>query len=474
VLYLLHLEKKIEELYGKLETKRRLPSEEYSELCRNLNEVVREARRSRSSWLDRIPKGNLPKDIAPEDVLPESFLVRLLRGRIERTVRQFLKRHPDFYSKTPDWMKMKACIKLAEKFVRTIILGDHNKRNDIRSEIEKFLENQEVSEEKLIKMNYLWAKAHRDALLGQKGSHKKKGYLIGLQTPEIFQSEKKLSSNFDLNDPWAGLPEKDVGFQIKDLAAIKVTQEIALQYKKRTKRSKEKNSYEDEPTGYDPGYLPPETRYLLKEEAEVNLMIKMWEEGEFKGDLVFREDLIAYIESQVIRRSIADLTAEIRLLKTHEPDLIGYIFGNIKRRGRLYRRLCEIARFRKRGEVFEADRFQKRREVKQWLEKNAFQETESNVNNLRASTPDPVDNIAAQEKREPAKALIEEIKKHLTKAQMPFFRAVYVDGHKISDAAKYLGYTRENAYKHNRNILSLARKNKPLASALKNLLAPRD
>jgi polyhydroxyalkanoate synthesis regulator phasin len=136
-----------------------LNQDELKEFHLIIDEIVREARRRRSYFVE-------------QDQKPEEFLLSLIEGRIRKIVRKFINNHKEL--SYDDWMDY------AKQITRTIILGDATRRYDRRYEVRPFIEKFESSVDKHLFLNNKWIKADHDEMLGQTGPHKKKDFLKSL------------------------------------------------------------------------------------------------------------------------------------------------------------------------------------------------------------------------------------------------------------------------------------------------------
>ena len=177
-------------------------------------------------------------------------------------------------------------------------------------------------------MNYSSAKAKRDALLGQRGPHKKKNYLDELSRPENIKKNEELSRAGKPSDIFKEVGTQEGGFLIKDRAAIEASKTIALEQKPFGK----KNPHIREPTGYDPDYMPPELRELQDQKLKKRL-VSASADDIFNNILKDDDEILSELKNQSAYR---------------EPSLINYIFGSKGKPGRLHWRLANILKRKRR------------------------------------------------------------------------------------------------------------------------------
>ena len=376
--------------------KGRLAQQELLEFNSLINEVVREARRSRSCHVSF-------------NARPEEYLLGLFKQRNQFAVNKFLRRLNLPEGEKSEWNDY------ANRFIRTIILGDYSDRQDHKAEVKRYLEEFISSEDKLLDLNRLSVKAKRDALLGQSGPHKKKGYLDELRKPENIEKNEKLLRAGKPSDIFKEVDTSEGGFLIKDRAAIEVSKTIALKYKPFGK----KNPHIKEPTGYDPDYMPLELRELLGQKLEKWAM-------DASVDDVFDtegyEKILSGLKKQPTYR---------------EPSLINYIFGSKEKPGRLHWRLVDVLkrkRKRRQREIMETNLRYPGDERNSLLDKSAANTSDENSTRIIESLD--------REK------LCETIEPILTKIQFEICIMHFTNNLKPSEIAEQLGTTRQNVYKH--------------------------
>jgi hypothetical protein len=203
MIYIPHIKKRIDELAPRWH-KGTLNPEELTEFYDLLDEVVVEARESRS-------------DSVTENQRPEAFLINLFQQRLENTIFAFLKRYKQYmaeaarYYKKEDGRKLKKTPVFIEWrnsaiiITESIILSDATTRRTRRDQIQKYLEtsgssaitgNQEsMSKEDFIKERHLFANskrlfARKQELLQQQNAWKK----------ELRQQQDNIDWNYL---PWA-------------------------------------------------------------------------------------------------------------------------------------------------------------------------------------------------------------------------------------------------------------------------------
>jgi len=318
-----------------------LNSEAYDELREALNELVREVRRDSGCLEER-------KEI-------EGFFLGLFEPLIRFTVYKFIPSRVSEEKTFRDWHSR------AQQIVSSIIRGDASPLNN--KVVAQYMDKFESSESKHLHLNYKWIKADRDRLLGQQGTHKK----VIPTTPGYETECRKLSTDFDWDDPWEGLSEiRGDGFLIRDRAA----QEVAEWYVRRFKKS-------GEPTGYDPDYQSLKLKDLLARKDMVDFAFELWRRGElpeFQSEL----ECQVWIEKNFAGMSLSELKLRIDEEPISKPDIIVHIFGKNKKsplnRGHLYNRLRDFAKWswkRTKNDHTTKDESQKWRNEKTRLEIDA-------------------------------------------------------------------------------------------------------
>jgi polyhydroxyalkanoate synthesis regulator phasin len=175
-----NLKEQLEELTPRWK-KGDLNQDELKEFHLIIDEIVREARRRRSYFVE-------------PDQKPEEFLLNLIEGRIRNIVRRFINNHKELSH--DDWMYY------AKQITRTIILGDATRRYDRREEVKQFIEKFESSVEKHLLLNNKWIKADHDEMLSQTGPHKKKDFLKSLRSREALDQAFEQLIDFSKKDPY--------------------------------------------------------------------------------------------------------------------------------------------------------------------------------------------------------------------------------------------------------------------------------
>jgi RNA polymerase sigma factor (sigma-70 family) len=389
-----------------------------------LDEVVREARKTRSFWVE-------------PDQKPEEYLLKLLRERIESTVIRFFKRYPEVakeQSAKSDWVNNAIYI------TRTIILGDATKRYDRRKEIKPFIDTFTSSEEKHLHLNYKPIKAHRDALLGQVGTHKKAHFMDEIKNPDALAREERRLREFSRRGPSTRLKDfEGPGFIIKDKAAIEAAEQRACA----------------QGIGYDPDYREKKLRELsLKEALAINEK-KRWRKGEYKDKFSSEASFNAWLENKLIGGSLDDLKKEIKTTRKGNPNLINFLFGNkaTKYKGKLYYRLIELYKFRKsrtKREILESKLTkgtrrdgkipESKKEESLWLDE--IGSVSRPLFSQRNSLDEAIDFRHFRQK----------LKEKLTNKQKDIYRLYHIEGYTPREISEMLGNTRQNIYKHIKKI----------------------
>jgi hypothetical protein len=213
----------------------------------------------------------------------------------------------------------------ARQIARTIILGDATRRYDRREEVKQFIEKFESSEDKYLSLNNKWIKADHDEMLGQTGPHKKKDFLKNLGSRESLDQAFEQLMEFSKKDPRSGaghLGEKP-GFLIHDAAALHAAEQGAC----------------DSGLGYDPDYDRNELQELLDIESEAEMYIRSWEEGKYRTEFKTKNDVLNWIEKDLIGMSLDTVNKKIEIARQRKSNLLKYlkIF--------LYRRLKDLYKF---------------------------------------------------------------------------------------------------------------------------------
>ena len=258
-----------------------LSQEELRELYSLFDEVVREARRTRSCSVDNAHS-------------PENYLLVVFENRIKSTVFKFLGekikmgieleeaggKKPLYETSTfKEWMHY------GRQLTLTIILGDATERQDRRKAVEPFLRKFESSEEKHLTLNYKWIKASLDAHLGVTGTHKKHGFLSDLMRPEALKkaeielkkfSEKKRGPFLD---GFIG-----PGFIIKDASAIEAAIRLARQ----------------KGIGYDPDDKRKKLKDLTFKKALAMKALRAWQRGENHHEFRTEKEVTEWIKNRLV------------------------------------------------------------------------------------------------------------------------------------------------------------------------------
>jgi len=310
------IRKRIEELFpvylrGKLE------SEQYKELVRALNDVVREARKDEN-------------DFIPEEERPEIFLLKLFKPVIKDITRKIWSKYETFQLEEWEFYAQQAFI--------SIVLSDACQRYYRKTAINDYFDSKtKVQEYRHLDLNSLHSVSHRDNLLGQSGSGKNPNYLEEYAENEHEEACQKKMKDFEYDEPWEGLEDvKGDGFLIRDRVAQEVAKEFALKYK-----GPRKGRAWDEPTGFDPDYKPPELRDLLNQKKMADLALNEWHKGEFP-EIGTEEECIKWIESVFIDIPMGELEKRIRDFPGVQPDFILWIRGKNGQRGHLKRMLLNF------------------------------------------------------------------------------------------------------------------------------------
>ncbi len=453
MIYIPQVQKRIEELHPRWE-RGKLSEDELNEFYDLLDEVVKEARKRRTGNLARTRK-------TEKYLLPERFLLSVFKKRIKITVSLFFKPTTDeqtsFRINRGSILPHDYWLMSAYFITSSIIVGDAAERLDRREIIEKLLENTKASEEKHLNFNYKPLRSHRDYLLGEHGTHKKKDFLARLESPEQLKRAEKEAREFDWNNPFEGIDQKERGdgFLIRDEAAIEAALHHALNFKARSKR----NPCFDEPTGYVPGYKSPRFRYLLFLQKMANTFLSDWEKGEY-SELETEEQCRAKIERDIIGMSLIDLDKEIAKIPRSRPNLVFYMFGKGERRGELYRRLQELWKFW----VTEREKEKPIRQLKDKKTHDYLIDADDAYKETVYPLADEIQAYDLEEKQERSILIREEeienakrlegLRQRLTPKQRQVME-LQLAGMSIADISRQLNSSRRNIYKHisKRNII---------------------
>ena len=440
LIYIQEVKNKIEKLLPAWE-KGVLSQEELRELYSLFDEVVREARRTRSCFEDP-PK--LPED---PPTLPEDYLLGVFENRIKSTVFKFLREKikigialEEAESKEPlgktatflEWMHYGRQITL------TIILGDATERYDRRKIVEQFLEKFESSEEKHLTLNYKPIKASFDAHLGLTGTHKKPDFLTNLMRPEALSkaevelkkfSEKKRGPFLD---GFIG-----PGFIIKDASAIEAASRLARQ----------------KGIGYDPDYKRKKLKDLTFRRALAMKALKSWQRDENHHRIETEKEVTEWIEKQVLGRPLTDINTEIQSIRKRNPNIINFLFGSkatqATQSGKLYYRLLDLWKLKEKrrsdnSKIVEELRVEEREKLRIEI---------GNLSKEKDDHPPPkMDDIPPQ--------FWEAARSFLTKKQQIVLQMSYIEKRPIAEIAKTLNRHPRTIFKHLNNIKKTLAENK--------------
>jgi hypothetical protein len=349
MLFIPHVEARIRELFP-IYLRDELQGDQYRELVTLLNEVVREARKKRS---DRLPLYSRPEDFLLQLFQPILVgIVHVFFGNFvtfrndaikERGISENQNRLSVSLEETPTF---KEWLTLAQVGFITIVLGDSGNRR-IREKISEFyLDPNNDFSHRHLDLNYLWFKNHVEQLLGRSGPNKQPDCLQDYKTPEHLAESRKLSTEYDPKNPLEGLEQildKEPGFAIRDEAAQIAAVEHARKYKQMTRD----NVHYDEPTGFDPDYMPPAIRRLLADKEMADFVLSEWKQGEFP-EIESEAACRALIEKNFIETtdSLKALEEKIYSIDCEtSANLILFIRGTKDQKGHLYEMLRSHALF---------------------------------------------------------------------------------------------------------------------------------
>ena len=148
----------------------------------------------------------------------------------------------------------------------------------------------ESSVEKHLLLNSKWIKADHDEMLGQTGFYKKKDFLKSLRSREALDQAFEQLMEFSKKDPRSGAGQlgQKPGFLIHDSAALHAAEQGAG----------------DSGLGYDPDCDRNSLNELLDAKSEVEMHIRSWEEGKYRTEFKTRNDVLNWIEKDLIGMSL--------------------------------------------------------------------------------------------------------------------------------------------------------------------------
>ena len=389
MIYIPHIKQRIDELSPKWD-KEALTPEELNEFFDLLDEVVLEARESRSDSIIHI------------DRRPEAFLVNLFQRRLKNTIILFFLRYPQHFPEATDeeTPQFKEWLGYAKSMTEAIILGDAANRLTRRNQIREYLEplpcpaNSEDpinrSKEDFIKGRHLDANnkrlfALKKELIQQQNALKK----------ESRQRQDHVEWNYT---PWA--------------------EQCAL----------------NEGVGYNPNYKQARLEDFSSRLEDAEDLTKSWEEGKYHDDFKTRSELDDYMRSTYIGCLPSRILEDIESLKKRRPNLVHFLFGSKKKRGELYWRLVELYRFTSNRKEIVRDDFQ---------EISDAQECERFVNDMWVT-----DSPTSDSDSDIDKDLENKLKQlGLTKKQS-IVSMMRIDKMTISSIARELKISKRAVYKH--------------------------
>ncbi len=290
-----------EYLAGKLNRETR--HDDYIRLIKALNEVIREARKRRSA---RRPKTDLPA----------VFLLHHFSPLIERIVLSLLNKFPTLLKEAI--RERKSDLKKTSMFgiyftnaveiFQTAVLGPNAPGSD------KKQKGGIIGDSKYLDHSSLRVHIHRDRLLGKRKESK---------------------------EP----------FHLRFIHPSPAAEYAAHEYAKRFKAyTPLQNPYFDEPAFFDPDYMKPEPRALIKDKRLADFALEEWRKGEVP-EIKTEADCIAWIQSEFTAGIPLDkLDRRVQEAKDEAdkkpPNFITWICGagkKVGQRGFLYGRLRQMA-----------------------------------------------------------------------------------------------------------------------------------
>jgi RNA polymerase sigma factor (sigma-70 family) len=247
-------------------------------------------------------------------------------------------------------------------------------------------------------------------MLGQKGPHKKKDYLKNLRSRDTLDQAFKQLMDFSKKDHRSGAGQlgQKPGFIIHDAAALYAAEQGAC----------------DIGLGYDPDYYRNMLQELLDIQSEAEMYIRRWEEGDYRTEFKTKNDLLNWIEKDLIGMPLITVNKKIGIARQRKSNLLKYL------EILLYRRLKDLYRFINK---------------------------DNNINYIELQIPsfeipsqsDSHHKIESQliQKIDESQ-LIEKIKEQLppllTKKQKQIFQLYYIEDYSAGEIAKRLKTSRSN------------------------------
>lgn len=397
MIYIPHIKQRIKELAPRWDQVKLNP-EKLNEFYDLLDEVVREARESRSDSIIHI------------DQRPEAFLVNLFQRRLKKTVILFFLRYRRYFTDATDdeTPQFKEWFGYAQSITVSIILGDATKRRTRRDQVRE--------------------------------------YLKPLPYPTNTEDPISRSKDDFIKDRHLAVNNKRLFALKKDL----IQQQNALKRESRQRQDNIEWNYAtwaeqcalNEGVGYNPDYKKEMLEDLSSRLEAAEDLTKRWEDGEFNEDIKTRNELDDYLRSKYTGYLPSEIKRKIELLNQRRPNLVHFLFGSKKRKGELFWRLVELYRFitnRNKIEIV-CDDFQ---EISDTQEYERFV-----VNDMRET-----DSPASDSDSDIDDDRVKKLKQFgLTKKQITIFMMRIIDKRTISSIANELKITKRAVYKHLANI----------------------
>jgi hypothetical protein len=366
-----------------------LNQDELKEFHLIIDEIVREARKSRSYFVEPNQK-------------PEEFLLSLFEGQIRNIVQRFINNYKELSYDV--WMHY------AMQITRTIILGDATRRRDRREVVKQFIEKFESSEDKHLLLNNKWIKADHDEMLGQAGPHKKNDFLKSLRSREALDQAFEQLRRFSKKDPRSGaghLGQKP-GFLILDAAALFAAEQGAC----------------DNGLGYEPDYYRNALNELLDAKSDAEMYIKSWEEGDYRTEFKTRKDVMDWIEKDLIGIPLKTVNEKIEIARQRKSNLLRYL--NIF----LYRRLKDLHKF--------IEKTNKNPDIEIQIPSFELISPSDSHNEIESQLTKKLNDLQSIQK------IKEKLPPLLTKRQKQIFQLYYIEDYSVSEIAKQLKTSRPN------------------------------
>ena len=433
MIYIQDVRDRIEKLAPAWE-KGTLSQEELRELYSLFDEVVREARRTRSCSVDNAHS-------------PENYLLVVFENRIESTVFKFLRekikmgieleeaggKKPLYETSTfKEWMHY------GRQLTLTIILGDATERQDRRKAVGPFLRKFESSEEKHLTLNYKPIKASFDAHLGVTGTHKDPDFLPKLMRPKALSKAEVELKKFSEEKKRGPFLDGFIGpgFIIKDASAIEAASRLARQ----------------KGIGYDPDYKRKNLKDLTFKKALAMKALRAWQRGENHHEFRTEKEVNEWIKNRLVGESLNDINAQIQSIRKRNPNIVNFLFGSkapqATQSGKLYYRLMDLWKLKEKIRRYN-------RNVSEGLSREEEEKLRREIGEIPKG---PKKFAKGKDNHDPVESkglppqFWEAAKPFLTKKQQIVLQMRHIERRPISEIAKTLNKHPRTIYKHLSNI----------------------